>query len=163
MKMQDWLKGARKSFNFDEWPHPPEENAQVSVRQLILDLSKTAGDWRLEKRLPWGNFGYVDYFRSVKNDRHRVMVRISEYGTHDDARMALLEEVSFSSAPTLPRLDELGIEIGDVGFTGHGDVNTGITFVRRNILADVRSIGEEPVSVREFTRFVDNYIIGAGL
>jgi len=64
---------------------------------------------------------------------------------------------------TLPRLDEKGIMIGDVGFTGHGDVTTGIIFVRYNILVDVRSIGKESLSVKEFARLIDNYIIGAGL
>lgn len=163
MKMQDWLKDARQRFDFDAWPRPSEKNAQICVRQLSLDLRQTAEDWQLEQRLPWGDSGYADYFRSAKNDRHRIMVRISEYSTHDEARLALLEEISHSSTMTLPRLDEKGIMIGDVGFTGHGDTTTGIIFVRCNILVDVRSIGEESLSVEEFARLIDNYIISIEL
>jgi len=62
----------------DAWPRPSEKNAQICVRQLSLDLRQTAEDWQLEQRLPWGDFGYADYFRSAKNDWHRIMVRISE-------------------------------------------------------------------------------------
>lgn len=163
MKMKEWLNGARQRFGFDAWPRPSEKNAQIRVMKLSLDPGQIDENWRLEQRLPWGDTGYADYFQSVKNARHRIMVRISEYPTHDEARLALLKEISSSSAVTLPRLDERGIMIGDVGFTGHGDVSTGILFVRYNILVDVRSIGEESLSVEEFARLIDNYIIGAKL
>jgi len=158
IKMQDWIEGARKRFGFDTWPRPSEKNAQLSARHVSLDAGKMAETWHRETRIPWGDTGYADYFESVKNNRHRIMVRVSEYRSHDDARMALLKEVSVSSAVTLPRLDARGIPIGDVGFTGHGDMDTGIIFVRNNILVDVRSIGEEPVSVAEFAKVMDNYI-----
>ncbi len=162
MKMQDWLNGARQRFDFRNWPRPSKKNAQIRVMKLSLDPRQMDENWRLEQRLPWGDSGYADYFQSTKNTRHRIMVRICEFRTHDEARLALLREISFSTAMTLPRLDKRGIRIGDVGFTGPGDVSTGILFVRYNILVDVRSVGEESLSVEEFARLIDNYIVGAG-
>jgi|GEM_PF-2254277 len=160
MNMQDWYEGARKRFGFDAWPRPSREDAQFHARQMSLDLKEVEATWHREQRIPWGHKGYADYYEERENGRHRIMVRVSEYPSNDEARMALLREISFSMAVTLPRLDERAIWIGDIGFTGHGEVDTGIIFVRHNMLVDVRSIGDEALSVREFAGAVDNFVIG---
>ena len=161
MDNQEWLEGAKQRFDFKAWSHYSEKNAQFHVQGFNLNIKHMAETWHLERRLPYGDNGYADYFESVKNDKHRVMVRISEYHDHDEARLALLKNISFSSAITLPRLDKLGMEIGNVGFTGYSGTHTSIIFVRYNVLVDVRSIGEESISILDFAREVDNKIKNA--
>jgi len=158
--MEDWINGAKERFGYESWPRPPEKTARRIARQVSLDTGKMAKIWGLERRLPWGDHGHADYFEHKKNKEQRIMVRVTECRSHDDARMALLREISFSSAMTLPRLDARGITVGDIGFTGHDKVPTRIIFVRNNMLIDIRSIGNTPVSVEEFAKMADNYIIG---
>ncbi|WP_440947632.1 hypothetical protein ACSAZL_05010 [Methanosarcina sp. T3] len=157
MDTKVWLEGAKKRFNFDAWPLS-EEILKLQIRDLSLDVKQMAETWNLERHLPYGNKGYVDYYKSAENKKHRIMVSISEYLSSQDAYLALLKEISFSSARTLPRLDQLGIDIGDVGFTGYGNIYVSIIFVRHNVLADVRSIGDESFSVIEFAKEIDNKI-----
>lgn len=163
MDNQVWLEGAKQRFDFNAWPCPSEKSAQFRTKGFSLNIKHIAETWHLERRIPYGDNGYADYFENVENDKYRIMVRVSEYSSHDKARLALLNEISFSTAMTLPRLDSLGIEVGDVGFTGHGDIPTSIVFVRHNILVDIRSIGEEPISVMEFSQLVDNNIQDASI
>lgn len=158
--MDDWIEGARKRFEYDSWPRPSKKSAQQVALHVSLDAGKMAKTWHRERRLSWGDRGHADYFGHKTNKKQRIMVRVSECNSHEDARMALLREISFSSAITLPRLDARGIAVGDIGFTGHGEVPTRIIFVRNNVLIDIRSIGDEPVSVAEFAEAADNYITG---
>jgi hypothetical protein len=160
MNRQEWLTILKKRFDFDSWPCS-EKSKRFRTQGFNLNIKHMAETWNLEKRVPFGSNEYVDYFESEENDKHRIMVRVSECHSHDDACLVLLEVLGSWSAITFPRLNNLEIEIGDVGFKGHGDMPTSIIFVRYNVLADIRSIGDEPISVLEFSQVVDNNIKNA--
>lgn len=158
MERQEWLESAKQRFGFATWPRRAGEAVQSRTSGFTLDVTPLADMWCFERRMPYGDGGYADYFQSVDMPQHRIMARVIEYPSYDTALLAMLEEVSLSMAATLPRLDTLGIKIGDIGFTGYETTPTRIVFVRHNVFLDVRSIGEEPVSVIDFAKFADQQV-----
>ena len=158
MELEQFLENSKHRFSFDAWPRRVELAAQAKVRAFTLDPASFANDWSFEQRLVHGDAGYCDYFNNLDNPKQRVMVRVSEYPSHEDALLALLFNLTQSTAPTLPRLDERGINLGDVGFCGHGEEITSLIFVRLNVLIDIRSIGDEPVDVLALAQHTDDQI-----
>jgi len=165
MTDQALLDGARERFDFETWPRRTGAEAAIRTRGLALFLVP-APDWVFERRVAHGSRTYTDYFQEVSHPEHRIMVRVTELEDHEAARFALLELLSNSMALTLPRLggadsrsDES--EVGDVAFRGYGELVTTVFFVRHNVLGDVRSIGDEPVSVLSFAAVTDRQILAA--
>lgn len=158
MDQQAWLDGARERFDFERWPRRVGAAALPRARRFALMLEPEAEGWILERRLAHGENGYADYFQQVGQPAHRVMVRVTELQDHDQALLALLDLLSHSMAITLPRLEAREAEVGDVAFRGRDDQVSSLFFVRHNILIDLRSIGEEPVSVLPLAGPVDRQI-----
>jgi hypothetical protein len=75
-----------------------------------------------------------------------------------DAHESLIDVVMTYMAPRLPRCETNGLEIGDICFGSHGDVNLSVIFARFNILVETKNAGTEPTSVDEFARAVDGII-----
>ena len=158
MELEHFLENSKLSFGFDTWPRRVGTAALAKTRAFTLDLAPLAKTWAFEQRLVHGDAGYCDYFKNPDNPQQRVMVRVSEHPSHEDALLALLLILTQSMAPTLPRLDERGINLGDVGFCGHSEEITSLIFVRYNVLIDIRSIGKEPVSVIALAEHADAQI-----
>lgn len=161
MDAQAWFDAAKERFAFQTWPRRLGAAALPRTRGFALNLQAGIDDWILERRVPHGDGGYADYFQQTGNARHRIMVRVIEYSSHEVALEALLHLLSMSMAVTLPRL-EAG-DVGDVAFRGHDDLVTTLFFVRHNVLIDIRSIGDEPVSVLALAAVVDAQIQAAAL
>ncbi|WP_139809891.1 hypothetical protein [Sphingomonas azotifigens] len=155
------LDGAKKRFGFETWPRRVGAEAEPRTRGLALTVADGIGAWVLERRLPYGDGGYADYYQETGRPQHRVMIRVTEHADHDEALQVLLELLSMSMAVSLPRFKERGGGIGDIAFTGHDDLISVLFFVRHNVLIDLRSIGDEPVSVRSFADVVDGQILAA--
>jgi hypothetical protein len=157
MEPQVWLDAAKERFGFETWPRRLGAAALSRTSGFALNLQTGLDGWILERRLPHGDGGYADYFQQTGNAQHRVIVRVIEYPNHEAALEALLHLLSDSMAVTLPRHDA----VGDVAFRGHGDLVTTLFFVRHNVLVDIRSIGDEPVSVLPFAALADAQIQAA--
>lgn len=162
MELEQFLENSKQRFGFETWPRRVGAAEPTNVRAFALTHAALVETWGLEERQVQGDAGYCDYFKNRNHPKQRVMVRVSEYPSHEDARLALLLELTQSMAPTLPRLDQRGIALGDVGFSGHGEQITHLTFVRRNVLIDIRSIGDEPAELLPLARQADAQIQAAG-
>ncbi len=165
MTDQAWLDAAKDRFDFATWPRRTGAAAEARTRGLAL-IELPDIDWVFERRVAHGAQTYTDYFREVSRPEHRIMVRVTELEDHEAALLALLELLSHSMAVTLPRLggpDSRSDEpdVGDVAFRGYGELITAVFFVRHNVLGDVRSIGDEPVSVVSFATVTDRQILAA--
>lgn len=161
MDQTTWLDAAKERFGFARWPRRLGAAALPRVRKFALALETESAGWVFERRVAHGSGGYADYFEQAGRSTHRVMVRVAEFHDHDEALLALLELLSQSMAVSLPRLDRGQAEIGDVAFRGYDDLVGSLFFVRHNILIDLRSIGDEPVSVLPFAGVVDAQIQNA--
>lgn len=154
MDQAEWLDKAKQRFDFDRWPRPLELDAdgtRPAVRGLALTVADETDEWTFERRAAYDN-GYTDFFHVTGQPQQRALADVIECATHEAARLALLNLLSTAMAITLPRLDE---RIGEVAFIGHGDRPDAVSFVRLNIVIDVRSIGEEPVAVLSLAKLVD--------
>ncbi|MBY0578540.1 MAG: hypothetical protein K2P57_05790 [Burkholderiales bacterium] len=158
MDRQAWLDGVKQRFGFDTWPRRTGAMALSRTQGFVLNSGTWADTWVLEQRLPHGDSGYADYFHHTENSNQRIMVRISEYSSHEAALEAMLSILSQSMTVTLPRLDERGVMVGDVGFCGYGEDIHSLVFVRHNILIDIRSIGDQAVAVVDPAKQVDAQI-----
>jgi len=165
MTDQAWLEGAKKRFDFEAWPRRVGAAAELRTRGLAL-FEVPSENWVFERRVAQDARVYTDYFHEAAHPEHRIMVRVSELEDHGAALAALLELLSHSMAVTLPRFGGSDgrteePKVGDVAFRGHSELVTVVFFVRHNVLGDVRSIGDEPVSVLPFATVVDRQILAA--
>lgn len=161
MDTKSWIESAKQRFAFDAWPKLAETAARTRTRGFVLNHEKFAEIWTHEQRIPHGDTGHADYFHHARQPGERIMIRLSEYPGHQEALEAMLSILSESMAVTLPRLDERNMEIGDIGFCGHEEELRSLIFVRHNVLVDIRSIGDPPVSVVEMAKQVDEQIRAA--
>jgi len=69
--------------------------------------------------------------------------------------VSLIDQLLTSMATNLPRLSALGIEAGEIGFAGHGELRTEVEFVRGNVLVKVLSSGKQAIAVDRLARVID--------
>lgn len=155
MELKEMLEKSKHRFNFDTWPRRIGADALVQVKAFSLGLPD---GWAFEQRVAYEGSGYCDYFYNPGNQKQRIMVRVLEHPDHEVALLSMLHILTMSTALTLPRLDERDILLGDVGFCGHSENITHLSFVRHNVLIDIRSIGDEPVDVVSISQAIDSQI-----
>lgn len=158
MDLDNFLGNSKLRFGFDSWPRRAESLAPSNIRAFALNPDALVGSWLFDQRQAHANGGYSDYFHRSDNPRQRAMAHVSTHQSHAEALVALLQNLTTSMAPALPRLDERGINLGDVGFCGYGENIVSLVFVRHHILSDIRSIGDVPVSVVDLARQIDDQI-----
>ncbi len=98
--------------------------------------------------------GYIDIFRNETGQT--VLVAVTHFHSHDDAREALVGHLMKSTCPRLPLGSERGLSVGNVSVTGVGsNPLLNIAFVRDHTFVWVRSIGDRPYDVRRFAEIID--------
>lgn len=150
------VEALKESYGFADWPRPEKEGVIQPLPLLPHDRLPLP----FIERSPF-YLGYQDMFGETKGPL--VMVRVQRHPTVTSAQEALLVHVARSMAPRVPLGSEQGLDIGDVSITGHvyedrDDALLSVTFARLNILVDVSSVGEQPYSVDEFARTIDEAI-----
>lgn len=98
------------------------------------------------------------YSSSREGGGQRLVVTIFECNSVSDAHETLIDVVMTYMAPKLLKCETKGLEIGDICFCGHGEVNVSVIFARFNILAEIKSAGPTPTPVDEFARSLDSLI-----
>lgn len=98
------------------------------------------------------------YVASESGGPRRLLLTTLECDSVLDAHESLIDIVMTYMAPSLPRCETKGLELGDICFGSHGAVNFSVIFARFNILVEIKNAGTEPVSVDEFARAVDSVI-----
>lgn len=150
---------AQRRFDFESWPvagTPDATGGPAALRGFALSLADETDEWTFERRAAYGDSGYTDFFHVAGQPARRALIDVIECPTPAAARMALLDLLSEAMAITLPRLEDG--RVGEVAFTGHDGRTEAVRFVRLNIVVDVRSIGEEAVSVLSLATLADRQI-----
>jgi hypothetical protein len=94
-------------------------------------------------------------FNSAGARDQRLVVTVFECNSMEDAHESLIDVVMTYMAPSLPRCETRGLEIGDICFGSHGEVNLNVILARFNILVEIKSATPGPTSVDEFARSLD--------
>jgi hypothetical protein len=151
----------KENYGFSEWGgHTKEGDRHVRLTNVLLITEEFKG-WELAEKedLPASarQLRVLRYVFSASKDR-RMVSTIFECNSVLDAHESLIDVVMTYMAPKLPRCETKGLEIGDVCFAGHGEINLSVIFARFNILAEIQRVGTVATSVDEFAKSVDALI-----
>ena len=150
------------NYEFSTWAGRTKEGASFQLSNFFIGPDDLKG-WTAEQseELPATNrqrrvVRYV--FISPDTRSQRLIVTVCECNSVEDAHESLIDVVMTYMAPSLPRCETRGLEIGDICFGSHGDINLNVIFARFNILAEVKSASAGPTPVDEFARSLDSLI-----
>jgi hypothetical protein len=155
----------KKQYGFDAWGDAAASH--LAARTLALGPLPSAqkqSSFKLERRVELpedrpGFHAYIEYYRSTSDERIRFAVTILQNQTVQQAHEELIEELSKSMAPSLPRAEEKDIHVGDIAFAGHGATQTTVKFVRGNLFIKVESVGTTQADVKELAEAIDKEML----
>jgi hypothetical protein len=160
--IQDAIK---KQYGFDAWGDAAAPRlAARSLASGPLPSAQKPSSFKLERRveLPEDRPGfraYIEYYRSVSDEGTRFAVTILQNQTVEQAHEELIEELSKSMAPSLPRAEEKDIHVGHIAFAGHGATQTAVKFVRGNLFIKVESVGPTQADIKELAEAIDKEML----
>jgi hypothetical protein len=157
----DMLANSKQRFGFDSWPRLSGVAALPLVRHFSFEHGMAGPDWIFEEYRLEGDSEYASYFHKQGSPSERVMLRLTEHPSHEDALLAMLSTLTGFMRLTVPRLDESGIALGNVAFGSGGSDLTHALFVRHNVFVEIRSIGDTPAPVLDPARRIDAQIQAA--
>jgi hypothetical protein len=150
------------NYEFSTWAGRTKEGVSFQLSNFAIRSQDLEG-WTEEQseELPATKrqrrvMRYV--FSSPDVRGQRLIVTVFECNSVEDAHESLIDVVMTYMAPSLPRCETRGLEIGDVCFGSHGDVNLNVIFARFNILVEVKSASPGPASVDELAKSLDSVI-----
>jgi hypothetical protein len=141
--MRDAIK---KQYGFDAWSDAAAPNLEASPMAFgPLPSAQKSSSFMLERR--------------VELPEDRFAVTILQNQTVQQAHEELVEELSTSMAPSLPRAEEKDIHVGHIAFAGHGTIQTAVKFVRGNLFVKVESVGTTQADVKELAEAIDKEML----
>jgi hypothetical protein len=162
---EEYRNQVKANYEFSSWAGQVKEG-DINARLVdILVLPTVLESWRLEEHEDLPSFGrprqVVRYiYHSARGDSGpRVTSTVFFCESALEAHETLIDLVMTYMAPNLPRCQSKGLEIGDICFGSHGEVNLSMIFARFNILVEIKNAGREAVSVDELARNVDSLIV----
>jgi hypothetical protein len=152
----------KANYEFSTWAGQTREGTKdVRLTDVRISPEQITG-WKLEQaeELPAvrqrRERRYI--YASLQSRHRRLLLTTLECNSVLDAHESLIDVVMTYMAPRLPHCETKGLEVGDICFGSHGDVNLSVIFARFNIVAEIKNAGTESTSVDEFARAVDNVI-----
>jgi hypothetical protein len=155
----------KENYQFSSWAGQTKAgDRDVRIRDFLVPSDVVEG-LKLEAReeLPTSDrqqriMRYI-FSSSHEASGQRLVVTVFECNSVNEAHETLIDVVMTYMAPKLPRCETTGLEIGDICFGSHGEVNLSVIFARFNILAEIQSASPGPSSVDEFARSLDSLIL----
>jgi hypothetical protein len=155
----------KKQYGFDGWGAAAAQHlATRSQARGPLPSAQKPSSLKLERRVELpddrpGFRAYIEYYRSISDEGIRFAVTILQNQTVEQAHEELVEELSKSMAPSLPRAEEKNIHVGHIAFAGHGTIQTAVKFVRGNLFIKVESVGTTQADVKELAEEIDRQML----
>jgi hypothetical protein len=155
----------KKQYGFDGWGAAAAQHlATRSQARGPLPSAQKPSSFKLERRVELpddrpGFRAYIEYYRSISDEGIRFAVTILQNQTVEQAHEELVEELSKSMAPSLPRAEEKNIHVGHIAFAGHGTIQTAVKFVRGNLFIKVESVGTTQADVKELAEEIDRQML----
>jgi hypothetical protein len=162
---EQYRNQVKANYEFSTWAgHVKEGNRDARLAEVLV-LPEQLDRWRLEEKEELPSFNrqqrIVRYIYNSSRDGGgaRVDSTVFECNSAIEAHETLIDVVMTYMAPNLPRCETKGLEVGDICFGSHGEVNLSVIFARLNILVEIKNAGREAVSVNEFAENVDALIL----
>lgn len=160
MKDEEYREKVKENYDFSSWAGKtkrPEARPSADFNILFDTLNDLQLEERKDLPLSYGEKRAIRYIYSCPESitEDRVVITTYEFESVGEAHEGLINAVMTYMAPTLPTCESKGIEIGDVCFGCHSDIQTSLIFARSNILVEIDSIGTHDLSVVEFAQKVD--------
>jgi hypothetical protein len=154
------------NYEFSSWAGQTKVgNNNVRLLDFRIE-SEDLQEWKLEEKeeLPASTRQQrvVRYIHSPvrESSSQRYVSTVFECNSVFDAHETLIDVVMTYMAARLPRCETRGLEIGDICFGSHGEVNLSVIFARFNILVEIQSAISGPAPVNAFAANVDSLILG---
>lgn len=153
----------KQNYDFSQWAGQTKEGGR-DVKISGFALPPTGNLFEVvekEELTPSRRQDRVTRYTCVSppGGNRRINTTVFECTTVEEAHETLIDVVMTYMAPSLPRCETTNVELGDICFGSHGDVNLSIIFARFNILCEIKSATPESTSVDEFARAVDSLIL----
>ena|SRR2546425_1442264 len=155
----------KANYQFSSWAgHTKEGDSHVRLTDFSI-VSEELQGWRLQEKEESPSFNrqqrIVRYiYNSLREGGGpRVVSTVFECNSVLEAHETLIDVVMTYMAPNLPRCETKGLEVGDICFGSHGEVNLSVIFARFNILVEIQSTTPGPASVDDFARNLDSLIL----
>ena len=156
---EEYRNRVKANYEFSTWAGQTRAGgADVRLTDVRLDPEALKG-WKLEEseELPGSKqrreIRYI--YASHENSKHRLVLTTAECNSVLEAHENLIDVVMTYMAPRLPRCETRGLQLGDICFGSHGELNLSLIFARFNILAEIKNAGTEATAVDDFARAVD--------
>ena len=158
----EYRERVKVNYEFSSWAGRTKEGADFQLSNFAIRSQDLKG-WTEAQSEGWPGAKrqrrVVRYVFSSPDARgQRLNVTVFECNSVEDAHESLIDVVMTYMAPSLPRCETRGLQIGDICFGSHGEVNLNVIFARFNILVEVKSATPGPTSVDEFARSLDSLI-----
>ncbi|MFZ1219463.1 MAG: hypothetical protein WAO00_09225 [Chthoniobacterales bacterium] len=155
----EFRSAIKERYGFAAWPLTPVARPLAEKRGFVPKQAEVR-PFLLERRraLPDHRNAYIDFYHRADDPQVLFSVTVIEHQTPEEAHEALVDFLTTVMAPTLPATSEKGIEVGDVGFAGHAEVQTDVCFTRGTVFIRVQSIGDKEASVKELAEILDRQV-----
>jgi hypothetical protein len=153
----------KENFEFSTWAGRTKEgDRSAMIRAFTLPTKLNGLEVESKEEVPPGP-RQQRVTRYILSSREfigrRIVTTVFECNSVDDAHETLIDIVMTYMAPKLPRCETKGLEVGDICFGSHGEVNLSVIFARFNILTEIQSATPGPTSVDDLARHLDSLIL----
>ena len=162
---EQYRNQVKTRYEFSSWAGHVKEGDRNARLGDVLVLPIVLESWRLEEHENLPSFSRQQHvvryvYNSARGDGGpRVASTVFSCESVLEAHETLIDVVMTYMAPNLPRCETKGVEVGDICFGSHGELNLSMIFARFNILVEIKNAGREAVSVNEFAENVDALIL----
>lgn len=162
---EQYRNQVKANYEFSSWAgHVKEGDSDARLGDIIV-LPGVLKNWRIEEKENFPSFNKQQHvmryiYDSVsEGGAARLVSTVIACNSVIEAHETLIDVVMTYMAPNLPRCETKGLEVGDICFGSHGEINLSLIFARLNILVEIKNAGREAVSVNEFAENVDALIL----
>jgi hypothetical protein len=158
-------RAVKDRYDFSGWAGKTRGDASGLIAKFLLPSNALVG-WVRENKEEVAPFFRgrrtirLTYSPVAPNAGERALITVTECDSVLDSHESLIDTVMTYMAPSLPRCESLGFEIGDVCFGCHGELQVAVIFARYNLLVGVDSIGAKSIAVSPLARDIDSFLYG---
>ncbi len=153
-------ESVKSKYGFADWAGRSKSFSGNLCRRFMPVRQEFDGyEFESRKAYPGFRHAFTENYRNISNTNVVIAVSIIEFDTILGAHDEIINRLSHCMATGIPKIEEKGINAGDIGFAGHAEVQSSLFFSRYNVFVHVHNVGEENVSIKEFAEKLDQQIL----
>lgn len=157
-----FLEAAKKKYNFDQWANKIKAHTGKLCKGFTPSVDKIRSfEFLFRKAQPGFHHAFTDYYKLKSDEKSVIAVSVFEFTTMAEAHNYLIQVLSTITAPLLPRLTEVRVKAGDIGFAGYQQSTPSLFFTRMNIFVHIHNVGDTEISVEKVAEEIDKQIVAS--